>query len=211
MNRWIGYTPDMWATGSEPMTNQQLRYVFVFDRTAGRLIEEKYNKGQNVTKVEASMLLDKYERKEEVTEQYINGLGRAPPAEVPPHPSTWIHCHDDVTEEQKNWIDDLTHRLGIPPAASQKGTLSLKRGQASWLIHILRMDMGKPLTSRHDGEWLDAAVRRSIEEVPFPDRDEIEHSDCKMRTSAGEKGTRDMEELSEKVRASEGEVKIEPS
>lgn len=116
-----------------------------------------------------------------------------------------------MTEEQKNWIEYLTDRLGIPHAASKKGTLRLKRGQASWLIHILRMEMGKPSTSTHDGEWLDAAVKRSIEEVPFPDHDDIARSDCKMRANEGQRGTRDMEELSEKVRASEGEVKIEPS
>lgn len=94
MNRWIGYTPDMWATGwgtsisivpvaqacpaNLPIHAEQLRFVFVFDRIAGRLIEENYNKGQNITKAEASTLIDKYKGDEKVTEEYINGLGRSP-------------------------------------------------------------------------------------------------------------------------------------
>ncbi|KAI0686609.1 hypothetical protein C8Q76DRAFT_761656 [Earliella scabrosa] len=194
MSRWIGYTPDMWASGGEPMTNKQLRYFFVLCREAGRRIEQGSVAGQKITKAEASIVLTMYENHERVSMEYIDTLGRGPEPDVLTHPTTWVHCHDEMSGVQRMWIDDLLDSLRVPPAASKKGTLGLTLGQAAYLIHILRMEKGKLVQQRKDGRWLDNAVTLAMEEVPLPD--EIDDEDYKSEESSdGEES--EMDEMDE--------------
>ena len=197
------------------MTTKQLRYFFVLCREAGRRIEQGSVAGQKITKAEASIVLTMYENHERVSMEYIDTLGRGPevrtvhcscPSHLPlnihfppqpdvlTHPTTWVYCHDEMSGVQRMWIDDLLDSLRVPPAASKKGTLGLTLGQAAYLIHILRMEKGKPVQQRKDGRWLDNAVTLAMEEVPLPD--EIDDEDYESdESSDGEQG--DMDEMDE--------------
>ena len=50
---------------------------------------------------------------------------------------------------------------------TQKKTVGITRGQASWLIKLLRAEL-----RQRTAEWLENAVTASIEEVPLPDEGE---------------------------------------
>ncbi len=58
-------------------------------------------------------------------------------------------------------------------SATQKMTQGLTRGQASWLIDILRREKSRFLRPL-DEKWLEDAVAQSIKEVPFPKVEEVE-------------------------------------
>ncbi|KAI0722143.1 hypothetical protein C8T65DRAFT_724064 [Cerioporus squamosus] len=186
---WIGYTPDMWKTGDEPMTHPQTNYLWVMsNRTRVRIpfIAPSNPNGQNITKAEASTLLTKFENGEHVDESFINGLGRGQAGSEPGHPLTWSCCHDQPTSFQTRWIVQLSWELGIPAGVTQKATLGITLGQASWLIKLLRTERGATLWRQQSAKWLESAVTASIEEVPLPD--EGEGVDCEYDPDAEMEG-----------------------
>ncbi|RPD61847.1 hypothetical protein L226DRAFT_613216 [Lentinus tigrinus ALCF2SS1-7] len=170
---WTGYTPDMWKTGHEPMTDPQHNYLWVMsDRTRIVIpfIVRADANGQNVTKAEASTLLTKFEKGELVEADFINALGRGGPGSEPGHPLTWSNCHGEPTGVQIKWIWQLATELGIPWEVKQRAAVGITRGQASELIKLLRAEKEKMPRKRHDAEWFDQAVRAAVEEVPLPRR-----------------------------------------
>ncbi|RDX53230.1 hypothetical protein OH76DRAFT_1399857 [Lentinus brumalis] len=172
MPSWIGYTPDMWKSGHEPMTGPQTRYLGVMsnrNRIQIPFIARTDSNGQRVTKAEASTLLTKFEKGERVDASFIDELGRGEPGPELGHPSTWWYCHEPATENQVKWIEQLTGELGIPLEVTQKGTLGITRGQASELIKLLRIEKGEVPRKQRTRQWLDDAVTASVEEVPLPD------------------------------------------
>ncbi|TFK86639.1 hypothetical protein K466DRAFT_663606 [Polyporus arcularius HHB13444] len=166
-----------WATADEDMTEPQERMLWYLSRKHQiclPFLESENATGQRVTKADACVLIDLIKAESpKVTPEYIDSLGRSGPYEGPGHPTTWRYCHDPPTDWQRQWMIDLTKALLIPVHATRKRTAGLTRGQASWLIDILREEKSRFMRPL-DEKWLEDAVAECIMEVPLPKAEETD-------------------------------------
>ncbi|KAI0326377.1 hypothetical protein GY45DRAFT_1437695 [Cubamyces sp. BRFM 1775] len=164
--------PEEWATGWEPMTPAQrlgLINMALYRSMDVPFLFDTQQDGQNVTKAEASALIEMLKEGGRPSMEYLNSLGRHEYLlEPPPHPHYWHDRHGEPSGEQRVWINQLGTTLGIPMNLIQEALANVTRGQASLLIGRLRQMDGQMGGVVDRSAWFENEVREVEGELPHP-------------------------------------------
>ncbi|KAI0640464.1 hypothetical protein C8Q79DRAFT_454964 [Trametes meyenii] len=169
--------PEEWATGGEPMTKPQKKYLYNLVRPRGiylnffRKPEEQGRNPQRVTKAEAAILIAMLKDGVRPTRKYLNSLGRNTiPYEPPQHARYWRDCHGRPTDMQIIWVSLLAAQMSVTRPEIERGLVDITRGQVSLLIRCWREWKESTWVrqfSNKDWLWV-RSVQLAKAELPLP-------------------------------------------
>ncbi|KAI0672563.1 hypothetical protein C8Q78DRAFT_1078071 [Trametes maxima] len=177
MSLFFILSPEDWATGGEPMTTRQKKYLYDLARPRGiylhflRKPEDQGRNRQRVTKAEAAILIAMLKDGVRPTREYLNSLGRNPiPYEPPQHARYWRDCHSQATDMQIVWVSSLVAQMGVPRSLIEQGLVGITRGQVSLLIGCWREWKESAWAWRFGNKnWLwERSVQLAKAELPLP-------------------------------------------